>query len=67
MFNKYKAIAIFSCDYGNQNEGYFFEEIGIFKSELLAKIACDNFEMSENAPNFCNTMIEEISFFNPIE
>ena len=57
MFN---VKAIYSCDYGNQNEGIFSENIGNYKTMEEAKLAVDNFEMEVIAPNFLTCLIDTI-------
>jgi hypothetical protein len=56
----YKLSAIYSCDYGNQNEGSYLEILGTYQTKLEAEMVAENFEFEEIAPNFLSTQIEEI-------
>jgi thymidylate synthase ThyX len=56
----YRLSAIYSCDYGNQNEGAFLEIIGTYQTKLEAEMIAEKFECEEIAPNFLSTQIERV-------
>jgi len=58
--SKFKVIALYSSDEGNQRERVFSEDVGIFPFFEMAKEKGENFEFQENAPNFLECIIQQI-------